>query len=404
MSSTAASPEAMIDSFPNRHIPKIFGIPTYASINAVKASLAQNAVSISSTRGGGQHGYLGMVLSAPVYHTVTGGQAFALPLNPGNIIAMNTPSAMQVRTHSETLREWREYNNIEQALKKQLADSLDPIYLRAVRDPYVGYNNRSLRELIAHLIQLYGNITPPELKQNDVRFNSPWDPSTPFESLIDQIKTAVEYADAGNQAYTPAQVVNTAFTLVFNTGLYFDECKLWHRQADAPTWQGFKTFFLQATNELRIQQQTAQRAGFHNANAAWGSQEQHHGSEANYNDAQYTEATEALANLATATATDRTTFATMTTTMANLTAQVTTQGVEIAALTKQLAAALAGKNAPRNDRNPTPRIDQGGYCWSHGYLVTATHTGITCKKQKDGHKAAATRQNTMGGSTFGKPP
>ena len=225
MTSTAASPEAMMESFPNRHIPKIVGIPTYESISAVKTALAQNAVSIPTTRGGGNHGYLGMVISAPVYHTVTGGQVFNLPNNPGNIIDRNAPTAMQVRAHAETLREWREYTNLEQALKKQLANSMDPIYLRAVRDPYVGYANRSLRELIAHLIAMYGNITPPELKENDQRFNTPWDPNTPFESLIDQIETAVEYADAGNQAYTPVQVVNTAFTLIFNTGLYFDECK-----------------------------------------------------------------------------------------------------------------------------------------------------------------------------------
>jgi hypothetical protein len=209
MNSTAASPEAMIESFPNRHIPKIIGIPTYKFICATKAALAQNSVSIPTT-----------------------------------VIGINNPSAMQVRTHAELLREWREYCNIEQALKKQLADSMDPIYLRAVCDPYVGYNNRSLRELIAHIIGLYGNITPPEFKENDQWFNTPWDPNTPLESLISQIETAVEYANASNQAYTPTQVVNTAFTLIFNTGIYLDECKRWNqRDAAGQTWQDLKTFF-----------------------------------------------------------------------------------------------------------------------------------------------------------------
>jgi hypothetical protein len=363
MSTTAASPEAMIESFPNRHIPKIVGIPTYESIFAVKAALAQNAASIPTTRGGGTHGYLGMVLSAPVYHTVTGGQVFNLPNNPGNVIGINNPSTMQVRTHTEVLREWREYSNIEQALKKQLADSMDPIYLRAVRDPYVGYNNLSLQELIAHIINLYGNITPPELKENDQRFNTLWDPNTPFKSLIDQIETAVDYADAGNQAYTPVQVVNTAFTLIFNTGIYFDECKRWNqRDAADQTWQDLKTFFLQATNELRIQQQTAQRAGFHGANAAWAAQPPPY----NHNDT-----AEALANLATATATDRTTFATMTATMASLTSQVKAKDAIIATLTQKLAAASSGTPPTQptgggGGRPTTPRVDQGGYCWSIG--------------------------------------
>jgi hypothetical protein len=396
-SSYAASPEAMIESFPNRTIPKILGIPTYESICAAKAALAQNAVSIPSTRGGGNHGYLGTVLSAPVYHTATGGQVFALPQNPGNVIGINAPTGLQFRNHAELLREWREYCNIEQALKKQLTDSMDPIYLRAVRDPYLGYNNRSVRELIAHLIALYGNITPPELKANDLRFNAPWDPNMPFELLIDQIETAMEYADTGNQAYTDTQVVNIAFTLIFNTGIYFDDCKLWNqREQQQKTWQNLKTFFLQASNELRIQQQTAQRAGFHGANAAWTNQPPQH-------DPQYHETAEALANLATATATDRTTFATMTTTMASLTAQIKSKDTEIADLKKKLALAT-GTTQPPPGRTPTPRTDKGGYCWTHGYYVTPVHTSMTCNKKKPGHVDAATRADPMGGSTFGKPP
>ena len=365
MNSTAASPEAMIESFPNRHIPKIIGIPTYKFICATKAALAQNSVSIPTT-----------------------------------VIGINNPSAMQVRTHAELLREWREYCNIEQALKKQLADSMDPIYLRAVCDPYVGYNNRSLRELIAHIIGLYGNITPPEFKENDQWFNTPWDPNTPLESLISQIETAVEYANASNQAYTPTQVVNTAFTLIFNTGIYLDECKRWNqRDAAGQTWQDLKTFFLQTTNELRIQQQTAQRAGFHGANAAWGAQLPPQSYD-------YNDTAEALANLTTATATDRATFATMTATMASLTAQVKAKDAVIATLTQKLAVTSSGTppTQPTGGRPMTQRIDKGGYCWSHGYCVTPLHTSATCNNKKAGHVNAATRENPMSGSTFDKPP
>ena len=53
----------------------------------------------------------------------------------------------------------------------------------------------------------------------------PWDPNTPFETLIEQIEDAMEVADAATQAYTDAQVLTLAYTLVYNTGLYFNECK-----------------------------------------------------------------------------------------------------------------------------------------------------------------------------------
>jgi hypothetical protein len=62
--------------------------------------------------------------------------------------------------------------------------------------------------------------------QTTARLTAPWDPTTPFEHLIDQVEDTMELADAGNQPFfSPNQVVNTTYTLVFNTGLYFDKCK-----------------------------------------------------------------------------------------------------------------------------------------------------------------------------------
>jgi hypothetical protein len=38
------------------------------------------------------------------------------------------------------------------------------------------------------------------------------------------------------------------------------------------------------------------------------------------------------------------------------------------------------------------------YCWTHGYTVGITHTSLTCKLPKPGHKMEATRADNMGGS------
>jgi hypothetical protein len=49
------------------------------------------------------------------------------------------------------------------------------------------------------------------------------------------------------------------------------------------------------------------------------------------------------------------------------------------------------------------RLDQGSYCWTHGFLVGPTHTSATCTHPKPGHQTAATRDNMLGGSIRGKP-
>ena len=56
------SPESIIESFPNPDIPRIEGTPTYESIAQVRTLLSANAASVPSQRGGGNNGYLGLIL------------------------------------------------------------------------------------------------------------------------------------------------------------------------------------------------------------------------------------------------------------------------------------------------------------------------------------------------------
>ena len=53
---------------------------------------------------------------------------------------------------------------------------------------------------------------------------------------------------------------------------------------------------------------------------------------------------------------------------------------------------------PWNDIKPA--WDKGGYCWTHGHKVKVGHNSSTCTSRKAGHQAGATRNNTLGGSTF----
>ena len=100
--------------------------------------------------------------------------------------------------------------------------------------------------------------------KNQKFLNTPWDPTTPLETLINQIEEATEITDASNQPLSAKQVLRTAYTLVFNSGMYFDKCKKWNSKTnDTKYWTTFKYHFLEAQQSLRLQQQTPQHAGFH---------------------------------------------------------------------------------------------------------------------------------------------
>ena len=66
---------------------------------------------------------------------------------------------------------------------------------------------------------------------------------TSFEEFVKHIKTAVD-AVATQVPYTRHQIVSISFTMVENSGIYYDGVKKWRRKDTADkTWEAFKTFF-----------------------------------------------------------------------------------------------------------------------------------------------------------------
>ena len=94
-------------------------------------------------------------------------------------------------------------------------------------------------------------------------------------------------ADAARKPYMAPQILSNAYTIVYNTGLFNQDCRDWRRKPlDEKTWANFKTHFLTADMDFR-QQQAVQGNRYGTANLA------------------FEQTTDALANLAQATATDR---------------------------------------------------------------------------------------------------
>jgi hypothetical protein len=134
MSSDAVpSVDAIIEGFPQQ-LTKIRGLPTYATLNAMRQALSHNANSFSSTLGGGTHGYLGALMSTPKYLAATAPNniAFVAPNFPGYIPAISGTAAAiaaQAQQHKEDLRLWKEHENVTKALCKHLISVIEPAYL-----------------------------------------------------------------------------------------------------------------------------------------------------------------------------------------------------------------------------------------------------------------------------------
>jgi hypothetical protein len=370
--------------FPFPIIPSIVGEPSYETIAEIHKKINANAASVQSNLGDGRLGHLALTVSDAIYNTLSA-IPFVAPPNPGAqpVIAADAtgPAAATIRhTFTEATALFQKYVAVDMALKQILLGAIDEMFVRALQTQYVGYLNVSTRDLLDHLYSTYARISTADLLANDGKFKTSYDANLPIETLFDQIESAMDYAAAGNTPYTPAQIVATAFQVIFSTGMFHDDCKIWNRKADADkTWTTFKIFFARAHREFRDTKTTTTGAGYGSANAAYQQ-----------------ETVDAIANLATATAHDRATVATLSATVSKLTSELASANAKLITALSAVAALTSASKAPPD----TPRAANRHYCWSCGFKCE--HPSFRCPNPKTGHDNFAKSSDTRKGSQTNK--
>jgi hypothetical protein len=404
-SSSNINVENIISSFPKSPT-KIDGKPTYQTLKDLKDTLIENAASIDSACGSGNHGLLGLVVTPAEYIAdVDPAHPFVRPVNPGlgpNIPAAATQHQIAQLNHQYTNAkdEYQLINTVEKALRKQITDSVDDLYLSSMHNHLTGYANVPVATMLTNIFTNYAQID--NLAMDDVETNicKQWDPNTPIESMYKQIQTNCDIAEMANQLYSAAQKLSFAYTLVFKTGMFFEACKEWDAKPAADkTWANFKLHFKEEQTRLDRQQRTTQQGGYHSANAALAAQ-----------------ATESVTQIIASGNAERAAKHAALLEISNQQANAATAAGSkyeenmlemqsmILELQKQVASFAKQKPpAQTRQRRTNELLDPNGYCWTHGDRVSTAHNSATCNFPAKGHQKDATRANTKGGSTKNKP-
>jgi hypothetical protein len=166
-----------------------------------------------------------------------------------------------------------------------------------------------------------------------------------------------------------------------------------------------KAHFTTEHRLYRKQIQTAQTTGYQAANHA-----QRH-----LQDALMAKKSEALAMLASASATDRTTLSHLVSSNAQLSTNLAEKTAALAAANEIIRNLQAGARTSggsgtttttRSASSATPRArpetNYESYCWSHGYQIHEDHTSLTCTRRAAGHQEAATKKNNSRGRQWGR--
>jgi hypothetical protein len=270
------------------------------------------------------------------------------------------------------------------------------MYIEILNDDLVGFANTMSRDMLDHLFLSYGSITSLGIEQNFENMRKAWDPQQPVETLFKQIQDCVDFAEADGVAIGAAHKLSSAYSKIFKSGKFNSACRRGDEKLEADkTWNNFKIHFAAAYQQHRpMQGETVGAQWFANAAVTQASK---------YDLAE--QALGAFANLATATAVDRSVVSQLTEANSCLAKQLEDNATSLkdvkALLKKERAERARGGNSERPPcRSFTPSSDN--YCWSHGYQVARTHTIQNCRYPKEGHQREATKAKNMGGSQVNK--
>ena len=388
--------ELIESSFPHPSFTTCSHPPTFKEIYDLYKKCCINTAAVPSDRGSGTHGHLRIMLTEDEYEEVDE-EEWEIPDNPGAIpdIPDNaTPADIAKITsqHKTSLREYKLYNNVQAALRLILVEAIRENYLDAYKEPYIGLNNRTPKEIILYAWRTFAKISNHQKMENDKLFRQKWDPSEPFEAVIKRIDQAIEIAEFANMPYNENQILSNAYKIVSSTGLYTQDCKEWLRNDQNNTWEEFKEHFLKAQFDAKELADTTAQYGHANIMIQKIQDE---------NNA-------ALAAFTTAAKHD---FDSLSKTCTQLTTQLELMQKQIKEKDDRIFQLLGNNNQnqnnnnqnPNNNRNNRKKKDNGSYCWTHGYLIATGHNSQTCKSKKEGHKDEATREKPMGGNLTGKP-
>ena len=59
----------------------------------------------------------------------------------------------------------------------------------------------------------------------------PWDANRPFQELVQRVQEIQDFSTDGGRTIPDNDIVDTMYTIVYNTGLFYDDCDKWENKA-----------------------------------------------------------------------------------------------------------------------------------------------------------------------------
>jgi hypothetical protein len=353
----------------------------------MKQQLMTNAQCVHSLSGGGDHGYLGLLLDPREYALISN-TPFVRPVMP---VVPNNTGASQHETHRlqtqyrEDLRVYQECRAVKTTLRHQIVTAIQPHFLAELRNSKTNAIDKDLNEIVSWLFKRYGNVNSNRVRTEEQKIvNLTWHVSEPPSMIFTKIEDFCRLAAAANLPKTEQQKINYGMDIIKKTGLFTEPLRMWYNKGTNVDWEDFKDHFQNAHVELeRISGETISQTPFHQVNAAIEELSTEVGDFRNEVLATVAElARNNTRSPAPPTPEEFNERAPPATAYTNATMNATTAQVNqelirlLQAMHEQMCTLTFNTNT--NNRNGGKHTAQDGsnkYCWSHG---KCGHTGLQC--------------------------
>ena len=170
--------------------------PTNKLLKRSKLELQANTSSEETDLGGGNYGYLGLVLNDTEYATIPYTQPFILPsyLTPLVIPPISTPiQVLELKdAHQEQKRLYLECKNVEKALIRHIQNTIKDKYIKSLVDEYENLITSDIPMILDYLFYNYGKVRSEEVAQKESKvmlmIQQPIDPLILLIRPIEQLQ------------------------------------------------------------------------------------------------------------------------------------------------------------------------------------------------------------------------
>ena len=98
-------------------------------------------------------------------------------------------------------------------------------FLAGVFDRNRGFAHLRVREIVPHIFTEYGKVENQDLLGNRLKLLEPWDANRKFQELVQRVHEIQEFLNDGGRTIYDKDIFNTIYMLVYNTGLFYDNCE-----------------------------------------------------------------------------------------------------------------------------------------------------------------------------------